>query len=216
MDIEYTDIELRKRLLKLLYEHKEEHVGSCFTCLDIIDDIFAKKGEDDIFILSNGHAAYALYVILEKYYDHVDADALVEKHGGHPNWDEENHIYCSTGSLGSGIGIAVGRALANPDRMVYVTITDGEAAEGIVWEALRYIEEYNVDNIEIHVNANGWACYDPVDVDYLERRLKAFLPRIIVHRTDVNEFPFTQDLDAHYYKLTKEDYEEGLKVLNER
>jgi transketolase len=210
------DIELRKRLLKLLYEHKEEHVGSCFTCLDIIDDIFAKKGEDDIFILSNGHAAYALYVILEKYYDHVDADALVEKHGGHPNWDEENHIYCSTGSLGSGIGIAVGRALANPDRMVYVTITDGEAAEGIVWEALRYIEEYNVDNIEIHVNANGWACYDPVDVDYLERRLKAFLPRIIVHRTDVNEFPFTQDLDAHYYKLTKEDYEEGLKVLNER
>lgn len=210
------DIELRKRLLKLLYEHKEEHVGSCFTCLDIIDDIFAKKAEDDIFILSNGHAAYALYVILEKYYDHVDADALVEKHGGHPNWDEENHIYCSTGSLGSGIGIAVGRALANPDRMVYVTITDGEAAEGIVWEALRYIEEYNVDNIEIHVNANGWACYDPVDVDYLERRLKAFLPRIIVHRTDVNEFPFTQDLDAHYYKLTKEDYEEGLKVLNER
>ena len=210
------DIELRKRLLKLLYEHKEEHVGSCFTCLDIIDDIFAKKGEDDIFILSNGHAAYALYVILEKYYDHVDADALVEKHGGHPNWDKENHIHCSTGSLGSGIGIAVGRALANPDRMVYVTITDGEAAEGIVWEALRYIEEYNVDNIEIHVNANGWACYDPVDVDYLERRLKAFLPRIIVHRTDVNEFPFTQDLDAHYYKLTKEDYEEGLKVLNER
>ena len=81
---------------------------------------------------------------------------------------------------------------------------------------MRYIEEYNVDNIEIHVNANGWACYDPVDVDYLERRLKAFLPRIIVHRTDVNEFPFTQDLDAHYYKLTKEDYEEGLKVLNER
>jgi len=210
------DIELRKRLLKLLYEHKEEHVGSCFTCLDIIDNIFAKKSEDDIFILSNGHAAYALYVILEKYYDHVDADALVEKHGGHPNWDEENHIYCSTGSLGSGIGIAVGRALANPDRMVYVTITDGEAAEGIVWEALRYIEEYNVDNIEIHVNANGWACYDPVDVDYLERRLKAFLPRITVHRTNVNEFPFTQDLDAHYYKLTKEDYEEGLKVLNER
>jgi transketolase len=210
------DIELRKRLLKLLYEHKEEHVGSCFTCLDIIDDIYAKKNEDDIFILSNGHAAYALYVILEKYYDHVDADALVEKHGGHPNRDEENHIYCSTGSLGSGLGIAVGRALANPNRMVYVTITDGEAAEGIVWEALRYIEEYNVENIEIHVNANGWACYDPVDVDYLERRLKAFLPRIVIHRTNVNEFPFTQDLDAHYYKLTKEDYEEGLKVLNER
>ena len=104
---------LHKRLLKLLFDHNEEHVGSCFTCVDIIDEIFKNKNEDDIFILSNGHAAYALYVILEKYYAHVDADKLVEKHGGHPNWDEENHIYCSTGSLGSGIAIAVGRALGN-------------------------------------------------------------------------------------------------------
>ena len=154
-----------------------------------------------------------IFFLLEKYFDHVDADNLAVVHGGHPNLDIENHIDCSTGSLGLGISVAVGRAAANPDKKVFVTITDGECAEGIVWEALRYIEEYNVDNIEIHVNANGWACYDPVDVDYLERRLKAFLPRIIVHRTDVNEFPFTQDLDAHYYKLTKEDYEEGLKVL---
>ena len=66
-----TDIKLKKRLLKLLYDHNEEHVGSCFTCIDIIDDIFQKKNKDDVFILSNGHAAYALYVILEKYYDHV-------------------------------------------------------------------------------------------------------------------------------------------------
>ena len=48
------DIQLHKRLLKLLYEHNEEHVGSCFSCVDIIDEIFMNKDDDDIFILSNG------------------------------------------------------------------------------------------------------------------------------------------------------------------
>ena len=209
------DKKLRKRLLKLLYDHNEEHVGSCFTCLDIIDKIFEQKNEDDIFILSNGHAAYALYVVLEKYYDHVDADDLVNKHGGHPNLDEANHIYCSTGSLGSGILIAVGRALANPDRKVYVMVSDGECAEGSVWEALRYIQEPGVDNIEVHVNANGWACYDPIDVEYLRNRCKAFLPDIKVHETETNQFPFLKDLDAHYYKLKEEDYNEGLRLIDE-
>ncbi len=209
------DIKLHKRLLRLLYEHNEEHVGSCFSCVDIIDSIFTNKGEDDIFILSNGHAAYALYSVLEKYYPHIDADALVEKHGGHPNRDEENHIYCSTGSLGMGIMMGVGRALARPDRKVHVMISDGESTEGSVWEALRYIEEKNVDNIEVHVNANGYACYDEMDVDYLERRCKAFLPRIHFHRTEEETFPFSflWWLDAHYIKINKEQYEEALEVL---
>ena len=210
------DLDLHKRLLRLLYEHNEEHVGSCFSCVDIIDNIFKTKAKDDIFILSNGHAAYALYSVLEKYYSHVDADALVNKHGGHPNRDEENHIYCSAGSLGMGIMMAVGRAVANPSRKVHVMISDGESTEGSVWEALRYIEEMKVENIEVHVNANGYACYDEMDVDYLERRCKAFLPRIHFHRTKAQTFPFSflWGLDAHYIKINKEQYEEALEVLN--
>tara|TARA_R110000824_G_scaffold315257_1_gene502355 strand:+ start:16670 stop:17317 length:648 start_codon:yes stop_codon:yes gene_type:complete len=210
------DTKLHKRLLKLLYEHNEEHVGSCFSCVDIIDNIFRTKAEDDIFVLSNGHAAYALYSVLEKYYPHVDADALVNKHGGHPNRDEENHIYCSAGSLGMGIMMAVGRAVAKPNRKVYVMISDGESTEGSVWEALRYIEEMKVENIEVHVNANGYACYDEMDVDYLERRCKAFLPRIHFHRTKAATFPFSflWGLNAHYIKINKEQYEEALEVLN--
>ena len=95
-------------------------------------------------------------------------------------------------------------------------ISDGECAEGSVWESLRYIEEKNVTNIEIYVNANGWACYDQIDVDYLERRCKAFLPRIRFHRTDVNNhFPFLRDLDAHYYKLTEADYKLGMRILDD-
>jgi transketolase len=209
------DIELHKRLLKLLYDHNEEHVGSCFTCIDIIDDIFKRKQKDDIFILSNGHAAYALYSILEKYHN-IDADKLVEKHAGHPNWDKENSIECSTGSLGSGLPIAVGRALANKNRKVYVTISDGECAEGSIWEALRFIKTHNIENIEVHVNANGWACYDPIDIEYLETRLKAFLPEIIFHKTSVEQFPFLTGLSAHYMKLTKEEYELGIEILNKQ
>ena len=210
------DIKLHKRLLKLLYDHNEEHVGSCFSCIDIIDNIFKNKAEEDIFVLSNGHAAYALYSVLEKYYPHVNADDLVNKHGGHPNRDEENHIYCSAGSLGMGIMMATGRALAKPNRKVHVMISDGETAEGSVWEALRYIEEMKVPNIEVHVNANGYACYDEMDVDYLERRCKAFLPRINFHRTEKQTFPFSflWGLDAHYIKINKEQYEEALGVLN--
>lgn len=199
-----------------MFDHNEEHVGSCFSCIDIIDDIFAGKGEDDIFILSNGHAAYALYSVLEKYYHHIDADQLVYKHGGHPNRDEGNHIYASTGSLGMGIMIAVGRALANPNMKVHVMISDGESTEGSVWEALRYIEEMNVDNVEVHVNANGYACYDEMDIDYLERRCKAFLPRIHFHRTTEQTFAFSflKGLDAHYMKISEDQYKEASEALD--
>jgi len=208
-----SDLNLKKRLLKLLYEHKEEHVGSCFSCIDIIDDIFARKKSEDIFVLSNGHAAYALYCVLEKYLG-VDADKLVEKHLGHPNYDPANGIYCSTGSLGQGITIAAGAAVASPHKKVYVTITDGECAEGSVWEALRFIHDRNLNNIEVHVNANGYACYDPVDVDYLEKRCKAFLPSINFHRTKVGQLSFLRGIEAHYMKMTAEEYEQGIKELS--
>ena len=211
------DVELHKRLLKLLFDHNEEHVGSCFSCIDIIDEIFMNKDPDDIFILSNGHAAFALYSVLEKFYSHIDADELVRKHGGHPNIDEPNEIYCSTGSLGMGILIAVGRALSNPSRTVHVMISDGESTEGSVWEALRFIEEKKIENIEVYVNANGYACYDEMDVDYLERRLRAFLPRIRFFRTKEQTFPFDflSGLDAHYIKISKNQFEEAMGVLDE-
>ena len=115
-----------------LFEQKKQE--------EIIDEIYKSKNEEDIFILSSGHAALALYVILEKY-EGKDAEELFLKHGGHPHRDEENGIYCSTGSLGLGITVAVGRALADKNRKVHVLISDGESAEGSVWEALRFIKE---------------------------------------------------------------------------
>ena len=52
------------------------------------------------------------------------------------------------------------------------------------------------------VNLNGYACYDPIDTDYLERRLKAFLPRINIHRTTSSRFSFLRGIEAHYIKYS--------------
>jgi len=198
-------VDLKKRILEIAYKNKLSHLGSYLSSVDIIDKIYSKKSKDDIFILSSGHAALALYVVLEKY-ESKDAEELFKKYGGHPHRAEEDGIYCSTGSLGTGITIAVGRAVANPKRKVYVLISDGECAEGSIWESLRFIQEYPVNNIEVHVNINGYAAYDKVDTEYLTTRLKAFLPNINLHYTSVNQAPFLKGINAHYHVMSEEDY----------
>jgi transketolase len=202
-------VNLKKRILEIAYKHKLSHLGSYLSAVDIIDEIYKSKNKEDIFILSSGHAALALYVVLEKYED-KNAEELFLKHGGHPHRDEDDGIYCSTGSLGLGITVAVGRALANKNKKVYVLISDGESAEGSVWESLRFIQENNLSNIEIYVNVNGYAAYDKVDTKYLVDRLKAFLPSINIKYTNVNQYPFLRGLNAHYHIMSEEDYKSTL------
>ena len=198
-------VDLKKRILDIAYKNKLSHLGSYLSAVDIIDKIYKKKNEEDIFILSSGHAALALYVVIEKY-EGKDAEKLFKLYGGHPHRAEKDGIYCSTGSLGTGITIAVGRAIANSKRKVHVLISDGECAEGSVWESLRFIKEHSVDNIEIHVNINGYAAYDKVDSEYLTNRLKSFLPNINLHFTTVNQLPFLKGLNAHYHIMSEKDY----------
>ena len=198
-------VNLKKRILEIVYKHKLSHLGSYLSAVGIINEIYKSKQPEDIFILSSGHAALALYVVLEKY-EGKNAEELFLKHGGHPHRDEDNGIYCSTGSLGLGITVAVGRALADKNKKVYVLISDGESAEGSVWEALRFIQENNLTNIEVYVNVNGYAAYDKVDTKYLVDRLEAFLPRINIRYTSVNQYPFLKGLNAHYHVMSEEDY----------
>ena len=98
--------ELRKKLIENIYEKQMKHVGPALSCLDIIDYLYANVlKQDDIFILSKGHGAIALYTVLEK-------------HGKKPDWlmhpelDEEKGIHATTGSLGHGLPIAIGRTFA--------------------------------------------------------------------------------------------------------
>jgi transketolase len=198
-------MDLKKRVLEIAYKNKLSHLGSYLSSLSIIEEIYKKKNHDDIFILSSGHAALALYVVLEAY-EGRNAEELFTKHGGHPHRDENDGLYCSTGSLGLGITVAVGRALANPKRKVYVLISDGECAEGSIWEALRFIYDQNIKNIEIYVNINGYAAYDKIDSEYLTNRLLSFLPTINLRYTSVNQYSFLKGINAHYHIMSEEEY----------
>lgn len=187
--------ELQERIIGISKKHRQPHLGSCLTSVDIIDEIFARKKEDERFILSSGHAGLALYVVLEKYKG-VDAEELFLKHGTHPNRDE--HIDCSTGSLGMGLMIAVGMALADRSKDVYCLISDGECFEGAIWEASNVITKYNVTNIKIYLNYNGLAAYQEVDENFL-LKMQCILP-LIIRRTHVEQFGLT-GLSAHYVIL---------------
>jgi len=197
---------LIRRLVDITYQEKLSHLSSTLSALPIIEEIYSKRKQDEVFILSNGHAGLALYVILEKYYG-VDPVAMLHKHGIHPGRDLENHLYCSTGSLGSGLPIAVGHALATPDKNVYCMISDGECAEGSIWEALRFIHDNKIDNLHVYANLNGMGAYDMIDSVTLSHRLVAFLPRINIRFSSPPNWPFAKELLTHYYVLKPSDYE---------
>lgn len=207
------DLRLKERILEIAHAKNLSHLGSYFSSVDIIDKIYSKMNDDDIFILSSGHCALALYVVIEKYKG-INAEYLFKKHGGHPHRDESDNLFCSTGSLGMGLTVAVGRALANPNRNVYCLISDGESAEGSIWESLRFIKESNMSNLKVHVNVNGYAAYDSIDVPYLENRLKSFLPDITIHKTTVAHFPFLCGINAHYHIMKDGDFKQAMVQLN--
>lgn len=195
---------LEKRIVEISFNEKIGHLSSTLNAVNIIDAIYASKKDDEPFILSSGHAALALYVVQEKY-EGRNAVELFHKHGVHPHRCLEDGIHCSTGSLGMGLTVAVGYALANRNKKVHCLISDGEAGEGSIWESLRFIHEAKLDNLEVHVNVNGMIAYDFIDRDYLEKRLLAFLPRINIHHTEPPNWPFAKGILTHYYVLKPED-----------
>jgi transketolase len=186
------DIAARRRL---------SHLGSCCSCLPILCEIYAAHATD-VVVLSNGHAGLALYCVLEHVFGH-DAEALLERHGIHPCYDPQHGIYCSTGSLGCGLAVAIGYALAG--LRTHVVVSDGECAEGIVWECLAFVSEHPELPITIHVNANGFAATRPVDRNTLSRRLYNFCPKLHFHWT--TNAPFEGTVAAHYSTLTSEEAE---------
>lgn len=229
--------ELRKRIFELSYESNLSHLGSCLSAIDIIDVIYNLKKKDEKFILSNGHAGIAWYVVLEKYGYFKDPKTIKKLHI-HPDRNVAHDIHVSTGSLGQGLPIALGMAIANPKKNVYCMLSDGECAEGSIWEALRVAWENKTHNLKIIINANGWSAYDEVNLSYLIKRIRAFgyeIKKIDGHKTDsiiksfknhskkkptvifaytsVEQFPFLKGQDAHYYILKKEDYDLAIKLL---
>jgi transketolase len=198
---------LEKRCIEITYNNKASHLGSVLTSVGIIDKLFLVKKPRDKFVLSAGHAFLALAVILEKN-GKGNAEELVKRHGTHPNRDVDHDIWVSTGSLGQGLPIAVGMAVARPEIDIYVLVSDGEMAEGSCWEALRIAGELRLENLKVVCNANGYSALGKTDVDTLDTRMQMFYPSLVV-RTDVFKYPdWLQGLQGHYLVLNKEQYDE--------
>jgi|SRR5579859_157445 len=226
---------LRRQIIEVSHKKRLSHLGSCFTSVDIIEAVYQVKKKNDVFVLSSGHAGVAWYVVLHK--RGIISEKTLQKLYIHPDRNESQGISVSTGSLGQGLPIAVGLALAHRSRHIYCLISDGECAEGSIWEALHLTHQLKLVNLHILLNANGWGAYDPVDHDHLEQRLRATglrvvkknghdldgliktfrrsvkAPTIVIAETTVSQLPFLQGQDAHYHVMTEEEYRTALTLL---
>jgi transketolase len=141
----------------------------------------------DRFILSKGHAAPLLYAVLaEAGYFSTDLLPTLRKLGspleGHPNLRRLAGVEASTGSLGQGLSLGVGHALATRldgyDSRTYVLLGDGEIDEGQVWEAAMAAQKYQLDNLVAIVDQNGYqqtgSTADVLDLRPVAPRWEAF------------------------------------------
>ncbi|KKN33061.1 hypothetical protein LCGC14_0807420, partial [marine sediment metagenome] len=157
-------LDIKKDILKMIYTAQSGHPGGSLSCAGIIyllyhkimrinhkDPLWKKR---DIFILSKGHAAPAYYAVLSKigFLTRKKLFTLREFGSslqGHPIKNPQLGIEISTGSLGMGLSIGVGCALAarlnNSDKKIYVLLGDGELNEGVIWEAAMAANHYKLD-----------------------------------------------------------------------
>jgi transketolase len=146
-----------------------------------------RNPDRDRFVLSKGHGAPGLYAVLAEagYFPREDLDTLRELGSpleGHPNMCRLPGVEASTGSLGQGLSIGVGHALAGKldgrDFRVYVMVGDGESQQGQVWEALMYAGNRGLDNLTLILDRNAFqqtAAVDEVQpLDPLPDKLAAF------------------------------------------
>ncbi len=174
----------KDRILEISKSHKLTHIGSCLSVLPILEEIYATKGEHDKVILDNAHAHLAHLVVKESLNDAFDADELIKA-----------DIHCNRqagcdalgGSLGHGLGVAIGYALANPKIKVHVVVSDGSMMEGSNWEALRLIDRLGISNIQIYANLNGFSAVAPVDFYTLKNRMQQFVRGIKYYQTKNGE-----------------------------
>jgi transketolase len=208
--------ELKKRIVEISYKLKLSHLSSCLTVVDILDKIYEMKSEGDKVVLSSGHAGLALYTVIEKY-DKLNAEEIYLKHGTHPDRCNKCHIDCSSGSLGHGLPIALGMAMADPEHVVFCVTSDGEWAEGSMWEALRIAAEQQVKNLIIFVNANGFSAYQQVNREKLEWQIAGFVtdnnPKIAFYKTE--NPPGLEGIDGHYKIMDEELYKKLMANYDE-
>lgn len=168
---------IRKDVLRMTHSAKASHIGSCFSVTDIIAVLYSsiliykihdpQWLERDRLIMSKGHAAATLYAALaEQGFFSKDCLETYGKNGtilqGHPSHAVPG-VEISTGSLGHGLPIACGMALAakhdGKNYRVFVILSDGECDEGSVWEAALFAAQHQLNNLTVIIDYNKFqAC----------------------------------------------------------
>lgn len=188
--------EMRKDILNLVYEGKTGHIGGDMSVCDILTVLYFKQmnispdnihdPDRDRFILSKGHAVEALYSVLagKGFFPKEELKTFSKyksKYIGHPN-NKVNGIEINSGSLGHGLPVAAGMALAGKmdkrNYRVYTVMGDGELAEGSVWEGAMAASHYGLDNLCAVVDRNrlqiSGSTEEVMCQDVQEERWKSF------------------------------------------
>ncbi len=167
-------LRLRNGIVEAIHNAKSGHSGGSLSCVEILWTLYSEImrvrpkepgwPDRDRFVLSKGHAAPALYTVLaEKRFFPKETLATLRRAGsilqGHPDMRKTPGVDMSTGSLGMGISVGVGMALAarlgRKDFRVYVLVGDGELQEGQNWEAMAAASKFALANLVVIVDRNG-------------------------------------------------------------
>jgi transketolase len=167
--------ELRSRIIQMSHDAKAPHLASCLSCIDILSVVYwnflkidpsnPNDENRDRFILSKGHGAAAFYATLayrgffpkEMLKDYVKNGTRMPEH---PSRFKVPGVETATGSLGHGLSVGLGMALAaktnKKDYKVFVLVSDGECNEGSTWEAALFASANKLDNVVVFVDYNKW------------------------------------------------------------
>lgn len=188
---------LRTDIIEMLKEAKSGHPGGSLSACEIITALYFKEmrvdsdnpewPDRDRFVLSKGHGAPVLYAALaEKGFFSKEELLRLRKTGamlqGHPDMKGTPGVDMTTGSLGQGLAAANGMALAGKldkkDYRVYVLIGDGEAQEGIIWEAAMFSAHYKLDNLTVFMDHNGLQIdglnKEVMNIEPIDEKFRAF------------------------------------------
>lgn len=180
-ELKRTANTIRQDIIRMLGEAKSGHPGGSLSAADIVACLFFHElrldparpqwPERDRFVLCKGHAAPVLYAALAErgFFPKEELQGLRKLNRmlqGHPDMRKVPGVDMSTGSLGQGLSVANGMALAakldRKDYRVYALLGDGELAEGQVWEAVMAAAHYRLDNVTAIVDKNGLQIDGPV------------------------------------------------------
>lgn len=188
---------IRISALKMVHCAKGSHLGGALSMADILAVLYGSilrrnpatpnAPERDRFILSKGHTCSTLYSVLAHtgYFDIKILDSYCVNGSplpGHITKSELPGIEFSTGSLGHGLPVACGMALAlkrdGSNSRVFVVLGDGECDEGSNWEAFLFARQHKLDNLVVIIDKNGIQSLgntkDVLDLESLEKKMEAF------------------------------------------